>query len=135
MLAIGQGGFGELAGNALLAADQFHHHIGVAGGQRQRVGDKVGNVEAARLFCVAGGNRHDVQLAAGAGGQIVVARRQRLDHAAADRAQTGDGDLERLHFALSRSAGALLVPWERNFFTLRAAWRMRCSFSTSATRT
>ena len=33
------------------------------------------------------------------------------------------------------AAGGLLVPDCRNFFTLRAAWRMRCSFSTSATRT
>ena len=33
------------------------------------------------------------------------------------------------------SGGAMLVPAWRNFFTLRAAWRMRCSFSTSATRT
>jgi hypothetical protein len=29
----------------------------------------------------------------------------------------------------------MLLPAARNFFTLRAAWRMRCSFSTSATRT
>ena len=37
------------AGDALLAADQLDHHIGVAVGQRQRIGRAACDLEAARL--------------------------------------------------------------------------------------
>ena len=94
-------------------------------------------------FCVSGGAplssevRHDFERTPGPRRQIGTTRRQRLDDAAANRAQPGNGDPKRLrrHFAPASSTGALLLPIARNFFTLRAAWRMRCSFSTSATRT
>ena len=79
--------------------------------------------------------------AAGTVRQILASRGKRLHYPAPDRAETGDSNAKgSRHFAgasffLDCSAGALLVPDCRNFFTLRAAWRMRCSFSTNATRT
>jgi len=68
-------------------------------------------------------------------GQLLTARGERLHHAPADGADAGNRNLQRcFHVADSSSAGSL-VRIDRNFFTLRAAWRMRCSFSTSAMRT
>ena len=65
MLAVVQRGFDQLARHAFLAADQFDHHIGVACGQRQRIGDPVADVETAFLFGVAGADGHDLKLAPG----------------------------------------------------------------------
>lgn len=146
MLAARKRGLHQLARNAFIAADQFHHHIGVALCQRQRIVLPAGDLEATRARLVARRHRGDAKLAPGTMRQLIAAPGQGFDHAAPDRAEPGDGDTKRSrHFAeasfflgcspLSKSEGGLLVPSCRNFFTLRAAWRMRCSFSTSATRT
>jgi hypothetical protein len=129
-----------LASATLLAADQFDHHIGIALGQAQHVVGPAGYRETARLVFITRRHRCDLQRASGAARQLFAVGGKRLHHAAPDRAETGDGNLEARHFAGAKSVfllscGAILVPMVRNFFTLRAAWRMRCSFSTSATRT
>ncbi len=141
MLAVGKRAFDQRAGNALLAADQLHHHIGVAVGQRQRIVVPAGDFETARAGFVARRHGGDLSARPARCDKVLAPRGQRFHYAAPDRAETGNGDAKRSrHFAgasffFGCSVGALLVPDCRNFFTLRAAWRMRCSFSTSATRT
>ena len=136
MLAIGQRGFDQLASHAFIATDQLHHAIGIASCERQRIIAPARQVEPARLLPVARRNGGEQQRPSGALAQFILPCGQRLHDPAPDGAEAGDGDPEwRCHFASARSTGAMLVPMARNFFTLRAAWRMRCSFSTSATRT
>ncbi len=142
MLAVGERGFDQLAGHAFVAADQLHNHVGVGIGQRQRIGAEILDLESARLVRIPRTQAHQHEPAPRTCRQLGIPCRQDLDHAAAHGAQPRDGDFERrprvqvsYTFTDARSMGAWLVPMERNFFTLRAAWRMRCSFSTSATRT
>ena len=93
------------------------------------------DIEAELFGFVALAGGHNLQPAARAIAERLTMRMQRIDHAATDRAQPCNCNFQRIvHFAVSKVAGSF-IRIERNFFTLRAAWRMRCSFSTRATRT
>ena len=80
------------------AADQLHHDIDRrVGGQRHRVvvPAQAGYGHAAVLRAVARRNRGDRDRPPGARGDDVGVVAQQLQHAAADRAQAGEGDGER----------------------------------------
>ena len=123
----------------LFPADQLDNHIGRAAGQRDRIVVPVQtrDIRGARLCPVARRNGHQFQRTAGALGEFLAARHQELRDAAADRSQPRDCNLQGCrHFAPSSSDAAFVfADMARKRFTLRAAWRMRCSFSTSAMRT
>ena len=106
MLAIGQCRLDQLAGDAFLAADQLHHHIGVGPGQGQRIDGEILDFETAGLAGIPRAYRHDLKRAAGARRKAAVLIGQRLDHAAAHGAQPGDGNFERLGQTAHARAGA-----------------------------
>ena len=94
MLAMIERGFDQLPGDAILAADQFDNHVGVAFDQRQRIGDEIRDLEISRLCLIARAHAHHHKIAPRARLEVGRLRRQRLDHAAAHRAQARNGDFE-----------------------------------------
>ena len=85
------------ARDAFLAADQFDDDIGIGSCQIDWIDDprKCGYVCGARFLPVSRRHRHNLELALGALGQIAAARMQRLEHAAADGAETCNRDAQR----------------------------------------
>src|SRR5262249_19190004 len=88
----------------------------------------------------------DVDGPPGTGGDGIAVLGKKLQQAAADSADTGQSDLQSVThgkvqnvlFALEAMGMTLCIVFadsERNLRILRAAWRMRCSFSTRAMRT
>jgi len=135
MLARLEGFLDQRQRGPVLAADQLDDNVGVGFRDRMNIAHPVLEVEAMLLGFVALTHGDDFEPAPRAIVQRLAVRQQCFDHAAANRAQACDRDSERIaHFAPSSVAGSL-IRIDRNFFTLRAAWRMRCSFSTSAIRT
>jgi hypothetical protein len=122
--------------DAVFAADQFDHDIGVAGREADdvvRPGD-VTDFGGALFLGVACRHQHAFDFAARARGKLRASRGQDFDHTAADCAQACDRNAQRSrHFADSISCS--FKRNERKRLMLRAAWRMRCSFSTNAMRT
>ena len=104
----------------------------------QRIAGPASERQSPRaLFRVAGSSRR--QSRAGASSTAPPTRRSAPPSALTtpppDRAKAGNR-----RFSMVGSLGVHHVqvapcwcPWLRNFFTLRAAWRTRCSFSTNAT--
>ena len=93
MLAIFQRRLDELARHAFVAADQFDHHIGVRGRQCQRIGHPIADFKIALFPGIARAGRNNLDAPARLCRQGGLALRQRLDHAAAHRAEPGDGNL------------------------------------------
>ena len=93
---------------------------------------------------------HEIDGAAGALGQRRARAHDHGRHGGTHRAQTGEAHSQGFGHGMIREHGALSVqprlasgttlcsfsgPVSRKRRMLRAAWRMRCSFSTSAMRT
>ena len=100
-------------GGTVRAADQLDHHIDRrVGGERDRVfvPAQTRQRHAAIARTVAGGDGGDRDRPAGARGDDVGVVAQQLQHAAADRAQAGDRDGERVgHGRGPRCGGARLM--------------------------
>ncbi len=96
MLAVIERAFDQLPGDTIFAADQFHDHIGIALDQRHRIGGEILDLEIACLAGVAGTHAHHDKITPGTCLEVGRLGRQRLDHAAAHRAQARDGDFEWL---------------------------------------
>ncbi len=142
-LAPAERGLHRGLGRTVRAADQLDEDIDLIGrGERNRIVEPAQgrDVHRTRPRTRPGGHPDDLCYAARRGEPGVV--RQELEQARADRAQPGDAQtpFSIRHpgsycaaMAVSRlkSASALF----RNFFTLRAACRIRCSFSTNPMRT
>ena len=137
---------------AALAADQLDHQIDLrVGGQRQRVvvPAVAPGRDPALAPPVARRDRHHPQLAAGAQRHQGAVLLEQAQHRAADGAEPGDAQTQRLGHGVQATArgGAswTSAPMAstssaaggraRNALMLRAAWRIRCRFSTRASRT
>ncbi len=137
MLSAAESALHQRAGDSFLATDQFNHQIDIIPlGERKRVGFErhAGQICAAVSAPVTGRNGGDPDAPSGAPGQSARVILQYLCDTAADRSKTGEADADDVAH-LAASIIRLLRPKSRNRRTLRAAWRIRCSFSTSATRT
>ena len=133
-------GFDRGLRRAVRAADQFDEDVDV---RRLRQFDRIvvpgqiRDIERTRPRARARRNAGHHSLAAGRSEAGLI--RQEVQQAAADRTQARDADPP-----LSFTHCAAIVLWARprissalarNFFTLRAACRIRCSFSTRPIRT
>ncbi len=128
-------GFHRRPRRALGAADQFDEDVDVIGA---RQGDRI--VEPGRAGNVAAATSAD----AGHHGRAARRRERRTlgqegDERPAHDAQAGDADPpgagHQAETGSGRSRLRIWPDWSRKRFTLRAAWRMRCSFSTRPMRT
>ena len=149
MLAGRERGLDRLLCHTALAANQLDEHVD-RGILRQSDGvlheTQSGQIGVAFLLPASGRVRDDLDRAPGACGKLRLARRQQPQETAADGADPRQPKLQCIthgrnqndRFALEAMGMTLcmvLAESERNLRMLRAAWRMRCSFSTSASRT
>ena len=133
-------GFARSLRNAVLAAYQLDEYVRF--GLARHLGRVVEPRDAAQVeppvaAAVARRYGSHSDRAAGAAREGLRVVLEQGEHARADRAESGERDGERRHQAWTACFGAStsLSVSARKRRTLRAAWRIRCRFSTSAIRT
>src|SRR5687768_16819565 len=130
--------FDQRPGGALMAAHDLDDHVDVAAldhCHRIRFEADAAEIHAPVALAFARRYRRDRDVAAGPPGQSLGIAAQHFRHAGSDIAKSREADAKRAaHFAASRTLELRPIsPRKRR--TLRAAWRIRCPFSTSAIRT